>query len=293
MISMLLFYFIIVLFLCYTFKNKKPREMLHDVLTFSQETKEADTFRIPGPIRLPWPIGTKWNMLTLKMNKLHEYYSDLNHTYGDVVMEMAGDIPVISLFNRKDIEKVLKYHSKHPFRPPNEIVTCYRKTRPDRYSSVGLVNSQGEEWGHLRKNLTPKTLENRKILAEFCPELNQITDDFIKQIRERRNEEKLCENVDDLLKSMSFESGCCLILGRRMGFLGKTVEGSEAIRKLSVAAKNVLKYIRDAYYGKSLKVESVKEFEGLVDLQATDFGNIFRPKLSRTLRRMKKFCTTA
>lgn len=248
MISMLLFYFVIVLFLCYTFKNKKPREMLHDALTFNQDARDADTLSIPGPIRLPF-FGTKWNMLTLKMNKLHEYYADLNKIYGDVVMEMSGNVPIISLFNRRDIEKVLRHPSKHPFRPPTEIVAFYRKSRPDRYSSVGLVNSQGEEWGHLRKKLTPKTLENRKVLAEFCPELNQICDDLINQIKERRNENNLAENVDDLLKSMSFESGCCLILGGRMGFLAENAEDNESWQDLATAAKNLFKNIRDAYYG--------------------------------------------
>lgn len=223
--------------------------MLHDALTFSQnqDSRDADTFRIPGPIRLPI-IGTKWNTRSHKLNKLHDYYAELNKTYGDVVMEMAGNVPIISLFNRKDIEKVLRHPSKFPFRPPNEIVSFYRKTRPDRYSSVGLVNSQGEEWGHLRKNLTPKTFENRKILAEFCPELNQICDDLISQIKERRNEDNLVENVEDLLKSMSFESGCCLILGRRLGFLSN--ETNENFQELAAAAKNVFKHIRDSYYGK-------------------------------------------
>lgn len=254
MMSMVLFYFIIILFLLYTFKNKKPikwNEVLN-IFTFNQYTRQGDdTFRIPGPIRLPF-LGTKWNCLFMKMNKLHEYYADLNLQYGDVVMELAGDVPIVSLFNRLDIEKVLRYPSRYPFRPPTEIVAFYRQSRPDRYNSVGLVNAQGLEWAHLRTKLTPRTLESRRILSQFCPDLNQICDDFIHQMKEKRDSDNVVENVDEILKSMSFESACCLILGRRMGFLAENFEDneSESFKVLAAAAKNSFKSIRDAYYGK-------------------------------------------
>ena len=246
---MLLFYFVIILFLLYTFKNKKPVK-LNEVLgaiTFGNKQND-DTFRVPGPIRLPF-FGTRWNSWFSDMTKLHEYYADLNKQYGDVVMEMMGNVPVISLFKRQDIEKVLKYPSKYPFRPPTEIVSFYRMTRPDRYSSVGMINAQGAEWAHLRMNLTPKTLESRKVLAKFCPELNEICDDFISQVKERRNDENIAENVDDLLKSMSFESACCLILGKRMGFLSENCDTKNDFKELASVLKNMFKSFRDAYYG--------------------------------------------
>lgn len=66
----------------------------------------------------------------------------MNKTYGDVVLETTSNgIPILNLFNRSDIEKVLHYPSKYPFRPPTEIVACYRKSRPDRYASIGLINA--------------------------------------------------------------------------------------------------------------------------------------------------------
>lgn len=250
-LSMLLFYFIILLFLLYTFKNKKPLNWnkVLNAFTFSVRQND-DTFRIPGPIRLPF-FGTKWNSWFTNMNKLHEYYADLNKQYGDVVMEMMGNVPVISLFNRLDIEKVLKTPAQFPFRPPTEIVSFYRLSRPDRYSSVGMVNAQGEEWAHLRMNLTPKTLENRSVLTKFCPDLNGICNDFISKIKERRNGENVAENVDDVLKSMSFESACCLILGKRMGFLNESSETNDNVKELASAVKNIFKSFRDAYYGKN------------------------------------------
>lgn len=251
--SMLLLYFIIAIFLLYTYKNKKPvkwSEMLN-VITLNIYTKSiGDIAFIPGPIRLPI-IGTKWNCWFMNMNKLHEYYARLNIKYGDVVLEQQNSVNIVSLFNKEDIEKVLKYPSKYPFRPPTEIVTYYRQSRPDRYSSVGVVNAQGPEWAHLRIKLTPKTLENRKILSEFCPDLNQICDDFVIEMKAKRNANNIVIGVENILKSMSVESACCLILGKRLGLLQKKT-GNEDFLLLKEASKNVFKSIRDSYYGKFL-----------------------------------------
>ncbi len=64
------------------------------------------------------------------------------HTrYGPIALEVTpSGFPIVHLFARQDIEKVLRYPSKYPFRPPTEIVSHYRQKRPDRYASVGLVN---------------------------------------------------------------------------------------------------------------------------------------------------------
>lgn len=253
--SMLLLYFSIILFVFYRFKNKKPlkwNDIMH-AITFNQYTQpNDDTLRVPGPLRLPL-FGTKWNCMFSNMNKLHEYYAELNQKYGDVAMELKGSVPIISLFKRQDIEKVLKVPTKFPFRPPTDITVTYRRSRPDRYASVGMVNIQGPEWAHLRMKLTPKTLENRKVLAAFCPDLNEVCDDLIKVIKERRNQQNVVENFEEILGSMSFETACCLILGRRIGVLNSLNESSEENKKfleLATAAKNIFKCCRDAFYGK-------------------------------------------
>lgn len=49
-------------------------------------------------------------------------------------------IPIVNLFNRLDIEKVLRFPCKYPFRPPTEIIAFYRQKRPDRYASTGITN---------------------------------------------------------------------------------------------------------------------------------------------------------
>lgn len=154
---------------------------------------------------------------------------------------------MISLFNREDIQKVLKYPSKYPFRPPTEIVSYYRRTRPDRYASLGLANEQGETWAKLRSKLTPKTLESPKIIANFCPDLNDICDDFIDEIRQVRSDgDNLLENFEQLLKLLTVEAGCSLILGRRNLWQGTDARN---LHELNEATKNLFSIFRETYYG--------------------------------------------
>lgn len=77
---------------------------------------------------------TKWRFISYN-DFLLILTLELNHLYGDIVLEMSGSVPVISLFNRIDIEKVrllvleivlklnsilslqvLEFPSKFPFR---------------------------------------------------------------------------------------------------------------------------------------------------------------------------------
>jgi len=61
--------------------------------------------------------------------------------YGRILLERAlWNFPVVSLLEREDIEAVLKHQSKFPLRPPTEVMLWYRQTRPDRYTTLGIVN---------------------------------------------------------------------------------------------------------------------------------------------------------
>ncbi len=143
----MLIYVIIILILIYTY-SQKPKN-LFDILKlvkfeYVKEYNDStdDTWRIPGPLSLPL-FGTKWIYFwKYNISKLHEVYAEMQKTYGDLVLEVTSDrVPIVNLFNRQDIEKVLRYPSKYPFRPPTEIVAFYRKSRPDRYASIGLINA--------------------------------------------------------------------------------------------------------------------------------------------------------
>lgn len=67
--------------------------------------------------------------------------TEFARVYGKIVLEVTpSGVPIVLLFERADIEKVLRYPSRYPFRPATEIVAMYRNSRPDRYASVGITN---------------------------------------------------------------------------------------------------------------------------------------------------------
>lgn len=204
---------------------------------------------IPGPYALPI-LGTRWiysRFGGFRMDKIHECYEQMFQKYGNVLCEHAlWNIPVVSIKKREDIESVLKQNSKYPLRPPTEVISYYRNSRPDRYASIGLVNEQGEAWYKLRSALTPE-LTSAKTILQFVPELHAIVDDFIALLRKTRDHDGVVHNVEELANRMGLESTCALILGRRMGFLDNNVD-----EKAALLAKSVQEHFcasRDTFYG--------------------------------------------
>ena len=96
---------------------------------------------IPGPRRLPL-IGTKWRYFfgRHRYAKVHETFMEMHRRYGPIMLDV-DTVPIVNLFDRADMEKVLRYPSRYPFRPPTEIVEVYRSSRPDRFGVTNLINA--------------------------------------------------------------------------------------------------------------------------------------------------------
>lgn len=133
---------------------------------------------------------------------------------------------------RSDIEKVLRAAGKYPVRPPIEIIAYYRKSRPDRYASMGLVNEQGATWYNLRTNLTSE-LTSPKMIVAFQKQVELIAEDWCSLLQHYCNEKGVLPDVKSLSERLGLEATCALVLGRRMGFIlpGETSEISERLGK--------------------------------------------------------------
>ncbi|KAJ0172220.1 hypothetical protein K1T71_012193 [Dendrolimus kikuchii] len=206
--------------------------------------------RLPGPQPLPF-LGTRWLFWSrYKMNKLHEAYEDMFRRYGPVFVETTpSGAAVVSIAERAALEAVLRAAAKRPYRPPTEIVQVYRRSRPDRYASTGLVNEQGEKWFHLRRHLTPD-LTSPHTMQNFLPELNSICDDFLDLLQSCRDYDGTVHGFDHLTNRMGLESVCGLMLGTRLGFLEQRMSGRAP--SLAMAVKAHFRAQRDSYYGAPL-----------------------------------------
>lgn len=238
---------VLVLFLVLTvaefspswWKRRKQKKYKKDSLTVQD---------IPGPLCFP-VFGTRWiYSCRYKMDRIHEGYKDMYHRYGKVVKEEAlWNVPVISMFSKNDIEKVLRKSSKFPLRPPTEVTAHYRKSRPDKYTNLGLINEQGETWHKLRSLLTPE-LTSVQTMKRFLPEVNNVVDDFIRLIESQMDKNGFVAEFECLANKMGLESTCTLILGRRMGFL--EIESTDKLaNKLADAIQLQFRASRDTFYG--------------------------------------------
>lgn len=100
--------------------------------------------------------------------------------------------------------------------------------------------------------------ESRKVLSGFSSELNEICDELINVIKQKRTEDNILHNFDEIMKMMSLEAACSLILGRRMGYLSDNCcdindEGRNKMKELGSCLKNIFQIFRDDYYGIVLK----------------------------------------
>lgn len=243
----IIFGMFIYLFFHYKFLKIFENTLVRNLFATSKTSNKGGIWSIPGPISIPF-VGTKWIFLwKYKMSQIHKAYEDFHKRYGPIALEVTpSGIPIVHLFARQDIDRVFRYPSKYPFRPPVEIVSHYRQKRPDRYASVGIVNEQGEQWHNLRSKLTPHITSPRTVRA-ILPTLNAICDDFVEMLKLKRSNDCVVENFQDYANLMGLEAVCTLMLGRRMGFM--STNPSEKARILAAAVKEVFAMQRDSYYG--------------------------------------------
>lgn len=185
-------------------------------------------------------------------------------------------VPIVLLFERADIEKVLRYPSRYPFRPPTEIVSMYRNSRPDRYASVGITNEQGLGWNHLRSKLTP-AITSPRVLQAFLPALNEICDDFVELLRVKRCPlTQVVTDFQDVANLMGLEAVCTLMLGRRMGFL--SAQPGRDVMALAAAVKRLFVTQRDSTFGLGLwrywSTQTWRDFSDSEELIYTTISDI-------------------
>ncbi|PSN39633.1 hypothetical protein C0J52_13798 [Blattella germanica] len=270
-------------------RHRVPRQM--DISVPTRRNKAKNIKHIPGP-RPALPIlGTRWIYSSFghyKITQVHDAYRDMFERYGRIIKEEAlWNFPVVSLLERKDIEAVLKKPSRYPLRPPTEVISYYRQTRPDRYCTMGIVNEQGEKWHTLRSILTPE-LTSAKTIQRFMPELNLVTEDFISLLRNTRDNQGMVTGFQELTNRIGLESTCVLILGRRLGFLEREVDPLAA--KLAEAVKGHFCASRDTFYGLPFwKVFPTRAYKELVRCE-DDIYDIVSELVESALKEERDTC---
>jgi len=179
---------------------------------------------IPGPCAVPF-FGSQWLYVwpgPYSLDKLHIANRDKFMKYGPIVKENhLWNFPIIHLYDKKDIENVLRHPSKYPIRPELEAQSSYRRSRPDRYNSVGIVNTQGSEWHHLRSNLVPQL--SRASSGYFIQEICSISEELVQKIKKDYTMGKVIDSFEKLVYRFGLETTVAVLLNKRLGTLKEEI----------------------------------------------------------------------
>nr|QBR98234.1 cytochrome P450 314 family [Diaphanosoma celebensis] len=246
---------------------------------------------IPGP----WPslpiIGTQWLYMWFgpyQLHKLHFANEDKYAKYGAIVKEhYLWNYPIVHLYDKNDIEEVLKYPSKFPLRPALEAQCIYRKSHPERYKSVGLVNAQGLEWQNLRSKLI-SDLARPTIIEHTIKQTNIIADQFIDQVR--------CSIVKDsntvplferLIYRFTLEGIVAIVLDQQLGSLRD--EDSPMVEKLMLDTDKLFEVCHDTMYGLPLwKYFPSKAYNQLVECEDIIY-DVFAGYVEQAMKKMPDY----
>lgn len=208
---------------------------------------------IPGPRpSLPF-IGTAWQYFKggrYSAMSIHESNIDKFIRYGPIVKEeFQWRKPVVHLYKPEDFETVSKYQGTKPIRPISEFVKHYRENNPDKYDSVGLANSQGEEWEKLRKILSP-ILMKPTAMDYLLEPMNSICDDLKVLLQKERDPETSCiHHLQETFYKLSLESIIQMSLDKRLGCLDLNLPPNSCATSMIKCAKNQFEAFQDLYYG--------------------------------------------
>nr|QGQ60786.1 CYP44 [Eurytemora pacifica] len=172
---------------------------------------------IPGPPS--WPlVGSALIYRFGQFNKTqyHEALKDMHLKYGPLVKENIGGKIVIHVFDPEDIKTVYGYEGKYPVVPPLQETTQMYRAQKDM--SLGLGNTNGEEWYKLRSNCIQKMLRPKEV-AFHLPSVDRTAKLLADRINEGKNKNGELEELRLEIGKWSIENAANLVFDRQLDCL--------------------------------------------------------------------------
>eukprot|EP00095_Tigriopus_kingsejongensis_P008076 maker-scaffold1264_size52097-snap-gene-0.11 protein:Tk08076 transcript:maker-scaffold1264_size52097-snap-gene-0.11-mRNA-1 annotation:"cytochrome p450 cyp44" len=185
---------------------------------------------IPGPVTYPI-IGNLHQYVwgPFRKTKYHEALGRLHEMYGPLVKQSIGGRTIVHVFDPDDIKTVYAHEGKWPQVPPlQETTQMYRQ---QRQMSLGLGNTNGEEWYRLRSNSQQRMLRPKEV-QRHLPMVNQIAQDFAQRLNRVRY---ITQEVSDLRLEVgrwSLENAGALVFDQRLNCLSYNTDEEEFGRQM-------------------------------------------------------------
>ena len=171
---------------------------------------------IPGPLALPL-VGSALQYRLGRRGKEHYHLAlgDMYREYGPLVKEKIGAKEVVHVFDPEDIQRVYSVEGKWPVIPPLQETTAMYRAQKEM--SLGLGNTNGEEWYRLRTNCQQRMLRPREV-AHHLPGVQAIAQEMVHRIgglRWTTCHPSMVTPIWDLLTSCHSATGDSPSQGRR------------------------------------------------------------------------------
>ncbi|XP_014260065.1 probable cytochrome P450 CYP44 [Cimex lectularius] len=192
---------------------------------------------IPGPASLPI-LGNLWLYKLGYEDPIffHQTIDNLYKRYGPLVKQNLGNKTIIHAFSPEDAKTIYKSEGKMPYiMPLQDTILLFRK---NENLTLGLGNSNGDEWYRLRNSLrhlllTPKGIQH------FTKGTDSVTSEFVHHLKRKRKENGCIPELKTELAKWSLETAGLMCFGSRKGYM------SEAKRQKT---ESLLKANKSVFY---------------------------------------------
>ncbi|XP_035714356.1 probable cytochrome P450 CYP44 isoform X2 [Folsomia candida] len=195
---------------------------------------------IPGPRRFP-VVGTLYQYKLPgwlgghEMSRYHIALRDMHAKYGPLVREQRGDHALIHVFDPDDVKAVFSVEGKSPTIPPLQEATQFYRTK--RELSLGLGNTNGDEWYRLRSAVHKMMLRPKEV-SYYLPFVDKVAIDFMGRIEQEcsKKDDRIVENLRELVGKWILESAGMICFEKR---LGGFAENESLVEKMIAANKQI------------------------------------------------------
>lgn len=102
--------------------------------------------------------------------------------------------------------------------------------RAQKDMSLGLGNTNGEEWYKLRSNAQQKLLRPKEV-QRHLPSVNQVAKDFVSKLAKIRNDNLIIADLRNEVGKWSLENAGLIVFDKRLGCLDANEDlGNEMVK---------------------------------------------------------------
>jgi len=201
------------------------------VKTMKSLTKATKPFSsIPGP--RVWPLfGSTLEYRGLGPRSKEEYHlalRDMFRMFGPLVRERLGGKDIVHVFDPEDIKSVYNVEGKWPVVPPLQETTAIYRAQKEM--SLGLGNTNGEEWYRLRTNCQQRMLRPKEVSVHL-PSVDEVAQQLVQRLQEVRHVNNEVSLLRQEIGRWSLENAARMVFNKEMGCL-TSEEGIEWGTKL-------------------------------------------------------------